>query len=125
MIVEPFALVAFIILVIGFIAGGWWRIETAISKGKTDALAAIDKAKTEVAVQAGVAHGLASLAASQLSEHKVHVAETYVTKQGMHEQTQQLMQALTKLGDSFDRSIGQVNQRLDRVIEQRAPFSPG
>jgi hypothetical protein len=52
-----------------------------------------------------------------LAAHKLHVAETYTTKAGMHEQTAQIMKAIDAVGDRIDG----VNQRLDRVFEAPRP----
>ena len=48
-----------------------------------------------------------------LSSHRLYVAEHYVTKQGLTEQTTQIMKAIDGVGDRLDG----VNQRLDRVFE--------
>ncbi|RWN51371.1 MAG: hypothetical protein EOS04_24165 [Mesorhizobium sp.] len=49
-----------------------------------------------------------------LAAHKLHVAEHYVTKTGLAEQTTQIMKAIDGVADRLDG----VNQRLDRVFEQ-------
>lgn len=57
------------------------------------------------ATSVSAAHALAALAISQLAEYKTHVAEHYVTKQGMSEQHDRLMKAVTDVGSRVD-SIG-------------------
>ncbi|RWO08243.1 hypothetical protein [Mesorhizobium sp.] len=52
--------------------------------------------------------------ADDLAAHKLHVAEHYVTKTGLAEQTTQIMKAIDGVADRLDG----VNQRLDRVFEQ-------
>lgn len=52
-------------------------------------------------------------AVRDLAAHKLHVAETYVTKAGMQEQTSAIMKAIDAVGDKIDRT----NERLDRVFE--------
>ena len=50
-----------------------------------------------------------------LSAYKLHVAETYVTKKGLQEQTAQIMSAIRSVADSVE----QLNQRIDRLLEKR------
>jgi len=94
--------IAFLIVVIGFVAGIWWRIEGAISKAKSDAV-----------TQAQAAAALASLVQSQLAEHKLHVAETYVTKAGLRESTEQVIAAV----HAVKADVHGLNERIDRIIE--------
>lgn len=50
---------------------------------------------------------------AELAAYKLHVAETYVTKAGLSEQTAQMMKAIDGIGDRIDG----LNQRMDRFIE--------
>lgn len=50
----------------------------------------------------------------ELAAYKLHVAETYTTKSGMHEQTQQVMLAIRDVGTDVE----QLNQRIDRILER-------
>ncbi|MCA1365912.1 hypothetical protein I6F15_00615 [Bradyrhizobium sp. BRP14] len=52
----------------------------------------------------------------ELSAHRLHTAETYVTKAGMQEQTAQIMRAIEGVGSRIDA----ISERLDRVFEQRS-----
>ncbi|MDW9500279.1 hypothetical protein CN198_19020 [Sinorhizobium meliloti] len=52
----------------------------------------------------------------ELAAHKLHVAESYVTKAGMQEQTAQIMRAIEGVGSRIDA----ISERLDRVFEQRS-----
>ncbi|MER2534646.1 MAG: hypothetical protein ABTQ31_05725 [Rhizobiaceae bacterium] len=104
-------MVIFVIAIVSAIAGLWWRVEAAIGASKKDAI-----------LQAQAASALASLASTQLAEHKLHVAETYITKAGLRETTEQLMGAVAGVKASVD----QMNQRMDRVIEsQHVKPKPG
>lgn len=94
--------VVFLLLVIGSVGGLWWRIEGAISKAKSEAL-----------TQASAASALASLAHSQLAEHKLHVAETYITKAGLRETTDQIISAV----NAVKADVHGLNERIDRIIE--------
>lgn len=52
-----------------------------------------------------------------LAAHKLHIAETYVTKAGMQEQTSQIMKAIEGVGNRFDSGIAGLTDRLDRLYE--------
>lgn len=65
-----------------------------------------------------IAEDKADKVASDLSAHKLHVAETYVTKAGMQEQTGQIMRAIEGVGNRIDG----LHERLDRAFE-RTPAS--
>lgn len=94
--------IGFFILVSGTLWGIWWRIE-----GK------VDKAKAEAATVASSASALAALARQELAEHRLHCAEVFATKQGMQEQTGQIMRAIESVGNRIDG----LNERLDRMYE--------
>lgn len=51
----------------------------------------------------------------ELAAHKLHTAETYVTKTGMQEQTQAIMKAIDSVAERLDG----MNSRLDRVFEAK------
>lgn len=86
-------LVVFIITVFGAVSGVWWRVENKV-KGAEDK---------------------ADKATGDLASYKTHVAETYVTKAGMQEQTAQIMRAIEGVGSRIDA----ISERLDRVFETR------
>ena len=96
--------IGFFILVSGTLWGIWWRIEGRV-----------EKAKTEASGMASAANALATLTRQELADHKLHTAETYVTKAGMQEQTAQIMRAIEGVGNRID-SLG---ERLDRLYEAR------
>lgn len=100
------AAVGFFILVSGTLWGIWWKIDGAIQRSKQDALQA-----------AQLAAAKADILASSLAEHRLHVAEVYVSKQGLREQTEQIMAAIKGVSDT----LAHVTERLDRVIEGRVP----
>lgn len=102
-------LVGFIILVLGFVTGAWVRIEAIVTRARTESLAA-----------AQIAANRAEVTASALAEHRLHVAETYVSKVGLREQTERIMAAIEGVGGQ----VSHLNERIDRVIEgQPAPPS--
>ena len=101
-------LVVFIIAVLSALAGVWARIEAVVSRARTEALSA-----------ASAASSRADIIASDLAAHRLHVAETYVSKAGLRDQVGQVMDLLRDV----QNDVGSVNERLDRVIETR-PHPP-
>ena len=94
--------IVFLITVIGACGALWWRIEAAIKSAKNEAM-----------TQAAAAAALATLAQSQLSAHKLHVAETYITKAGLRETTEQVLSAVA----AVKADVHGLNERIDRIIE--------
>lgn len=90
----------------GAVAGGFWRIWGLIDAAKKDAL-----------LRADAAIALAGVAREELSSHKLHVAESYVTKAGMNEQTDRIMRSLEGVAEKIDRT----NERLDSLMLAKAP----
>lgn len=80
----------------------WWRIEGKVDRAKEEALKRADTAQTR-----------ADAIAMELAAHRLHTAETYVTKAGMTEQTNQIMRAIESVGSRIDG----MNERLDRAFE--------
>lgn len=72
--------VAAVLTVLTFVSGIWWKVDGMIRKNTDD-----------------------------LAAHKLHVAETYTTKQSLAEQTQQIMRAIESLGDKIDRMDGRID----------------
>lgn len=83
--------------VFGALAGLWWRVE-----------ARIDKAKQR-----------AEDAEKALSKYQTHVAETYVTKDGLREQFSQVLAGVADLKNS----ITHVASRVDSLVDQQRPLS--
>lgn len=76
-----------VIVVFGVLSSVWWRVEGMI-RATTDALAA----------------------------HKLEVAERYVTKAGLTEQTAQLMKAI----DGVSGKLDHLNGRIDGLMQPKA-----
>lgn len=90
--------VGVIIAVLTLAGGIWWRIYTMIQTERTERTA-----------QVGLATAAANLARGELAEHKLHVAETYVTKTGMSEQTAQILKSIENIAHRIDS----MHERLD------------
>lgn len=102
---EIMAAVGFIIMIIGFLFGIWKYVDSKINS-----------AKAEASVRADTAATLASLGRQELSDYKLHVAETYASKAGMHEQTSQIMRAIESLGGRLDG----ITERIDNFMQPRS-----
>ncbi|MBZ9980381.1 hypothetical protein LB521_04370 [Mesorhizobium sp. BR-1-1-8] len=83
---TPEQMVYLVLAVAGAVGGAYWRFSTVLSAVK-----------------------------DELAAHKVHTAETYVTKAGMQEQTNALMRAIESIGSRIDS----MSERLDRVFEAK------
>lgn len=85
---EIMGAVGFMVMLFGAIGGFWYRLHGGIEKNRSD-----------------------------LADHKLHVAETYVTKAGLSEQTSQIMKAIDGVGSKVDRT----NERLDGLMQRPTP----
>jgi hypothetical protein len=102
---EIMGAVGFFVLVFGFIFGLWKYVDAKISAAKTEASGA-----------ASAASAMASLAREELAAHRLHVAETYVSKSGLREQTEQIMGAIGAVKDAVDK----MTLRVDRIVENQS-----
>ncbi len=109
-------LVAFMLTVAGVAGAIWIRIERMIQSARADAIAAAEKAS----LAALAASTKAEMVQSALHELRVHIAETYVSKSGLREQVGQVMDLVRDV----QSDVGSINERLDRVIENRPPGTP-
>ena len=79
--------IAFFIVVSGALWGIWWRIEGKVK----------------------VATDRADLALDKLGEHRLHVAETYITKAGMREVKEEIMDAIHGVKGAVDHLGGRID----------------
>lgn len=101
---EIMAVVGFFTMLFGTLFGAWKYIEGKIAAARTE---------TNIAVAAAGAK--AELAITQLHEHRLHAAQTFATKQGMQEQTAQMLRAIEGVASRIDG----LTERLDNIIMQR------
>ena len=101
---EIMAVGGFFIMLFGFIFGLWKYVDGKIGKVKDDSAAGI-AASTAVA----------ALAREELAAHRLHVAETYITKAGMRETTEQIMEAISGVKQAVDH----MTVRVDRIVESQ------
>lgn len=84
---EIMGVVGFIIMLIGAISGMWWRVEGKVK----------------------VAEDKADLALHRLSEHKIHAAETFVSKAGLREAVSPIMDAIHDVKGAVDNLRGRID----------------
>lgn len=87
-------LVGFMVMVFGAVSGVWWRIESKVK----------------------VAEDKADKVAADLAAEKLHTAQTYITKQGMREATESIMEAISGVKTAVDH----MTLRVDRIVENQA-----
>ena len=98
-------MVTFFLLVVAAGAGAFWKVYGLISDAKKDSM-----------LRAEGAIALASTAREELAAHKLHVAETFVTKAGMSEQTAQIMKAI----DGVSGKLDHLSDRIDGMMQPKA-----
>lgn len=103
------AVIGAIVAIVVFCFGIWWRIENRIKEAKQAAYHKSDAAH----LRAEAAAAEAITARREIADYKTHVAETFVTKQGQREMTDQIMGAFGDLRNDF-RGI---RDRIDNFID--------
>ena len=91
------------VAVLGIVIGGFWRL-WALIKGVRD----------EAALRAEAAHAVANATREELHKHKLHVAEAYLTKAGLREVMEPVMEAISGVRDQITGMSG----RIDRLMER-------
>lgn len=84
---ELMTFILFLLAIIGAVAGFWWRVEGKV-KGADDK---------------------ATRALEDLADHRLHVAETYITKAGMREVKEEIMGAIHDVKSSVDHLGGRID----------------
>lgn len=84
--------------------GIWWRITGQIKEAKEAAYLKSDAANMR-----------AETAIRELAEHKTHVAEHYISKQGFRETMENLSATLAMI----NTNLTHLNERIDRVIDNQ------
>ncbi|CDM59913.1 hypothetical protein [Rhizobium favelukesii] len=91
---EIMKVVLFFLTVAGSGWAIWWRIEGKVAENRKD----IEKV------------------AETLASHKLHVAEQYVSKAGLRETTDQIMEAISGVKAAVDN----MTLRVDRIVENQS-----
>lgn len=84
---ELMSAVLFLLAVVGAIAAFWWRVEGKVRGADDKADRALD----------------------DLAAHKLHVAETYITKAGMREVKEEIMGAIHDVKGSIEHLGGRID----------------
>ena len=95
----------FFITLLGVVAGVWWRIEGRVDRAKAEAVLKATEAATE-----------AASVRADLAAHRLHVAEHYITKAGMRETRDEIMDAIQGVKQAVDH----MTVRVDRIVETQA-----
>lgn len=105
-------MIAAFITVVTFILGIWWRVEAKIKGGEEAAT-----------LRALAAQAKADTATEDLQKYKLHVAETYATREGVEREFQNISKSITDFGERMESRLDGMNERLDRVIEASSKTS--
>lgn len=92
----------FLLALFGAGFGLWKYFEGKIERTRSDANLATEAAKLEI-----------STVRAELSEHRIEVAQLYVTKAGLSEQTAQIMAAINGVSGKLDH----LNERIDGLYK--------
>lgn len=103
----------FLLALFGAGFGLWKYFEGKIERAKSDAALAVGAVKVSL-----------SETQRELSAHKLHVAETFVTKQGMSEQTAQIMAAINGVSGKLDHLGGRIDALYSSKPASRARSTP-
>lgn len=105
---EIMAAVGFILLLFGSAFGAWKYVDSKLIA-----------MRSETSVSVSGTNALAHLALDKLNEHKLHVAETYLTKQGMREAIEPVMDAIHGVKSAVDHMGG----RIDGIYHTAAAYA--
>jgi hypothetical protein len=101
---ELMTVVGFFMAISGALWGVWWRIEGRVDRAKAEAVQKATEAATE-----------AASVRADLAAHKLHVAEHYITKAGMRETRDEIMDAIHGVKTAVDH----MTARVDRIVENQ------
>lgn len=102
----------FALAVISFFVAGFWRMWGLIKDVRAEA---------NLRAEATIVQ--ASALREELHEHKLHVAESYVSKAGLREVTDQIMDAISGVGQQISGLSGRVDRLMERPASTRTPRS--
>lgn len=102
------AVVGFFIMVAGSGAGIWWRMDANVKEKVKDA-------KDDAEKQISDLQDKIEKTSQELTQHKLHSAESYITKQGLRETTEQIMAAIHGVKSAVDN----MTTRVDRIVENQ------
>lgn len=96
-----------------------WRILSWVLAQLKDRDEAIITAKKDAEEKIEHLSASALQTEKHLSEYKTHVAETYVTKSGMAEQTDRIMKAINDVGTRVETRVDGLGARLDNFYQSQ------
>lgn len=95
---EIMAVVGFFVMLATFAFGLWKYVDSKIVG-----------ARQEASVSASTAQAIATLTRDELQAHKLHVAENYITKAGMREVKDEIMDAIQGVKGAVDHLGGRID----------------
>lgn len=107
--------VMFFIAVSGALWAIWNRIEGKLDAATKSASDKIAIASKEVSERATSALAMAALAREEVATHRLHVAETYITKEGLRHVKDEIMGALFDVKGSIDHLGGRIDSMYSQV----------
>lgn len=92
------AAIAFFILVSGALWGIWWKIDAKLEAARKEAKKAADDAAA-----------LAVQAKDDIAAHRLHVAQTYITKEGLRDVRDEIMTAMHEIKGAIETVGGRID----------------
>lgn len=103
-----FQVVGIGLTVVGLMIAGFWRM-----------LALIRGVEDRAALRAEAAHLVANATRDELHAHKLHVAEAYLTKAGLREVMEPVMDAINGVRDQITGVSGRIDRLMERPAQRR------
>lgn len=103
-----FQVVGIGLTVVGLMIAGFWRM-----------LALIRGVEDRAALRAEAAHLVANATRDELHAHKLAVAENYVSKAGLREVEERIMDGLGALGSQLSGMSGRIDRMFERPTSTR------
>lgn len=105
---DPITIITLLMAFAGVVGTAWWRLQSMVNATRKEADTKFDALSART-----------SLVESRLAEHRTHVAETYISKQGLRETIEPLATALA----TINVNLAHLNERIDRLMDRQPPPS--
>lgn len=118
------------VAVLGIVAGGfywlWGQItrvrddaEKGVAEVRKEAAHDVAAVRSEAALRTEAAHILASATKEELHQHRLHVAETYITRASMREVMEPVLEAISGVRDQITGMSGRIDRLMERPPARR------
>lgn len=108
---EIMGVVGFFVLVSGALWGIWWKISGMVEKS-------VDAARKEMGDRASAANMTALVAREEISALRLHCAENFITKSGLRDVKDEIMEAMHGMKASIDGMNANLSGRIDSMYTQ-------